>query len=119
MKVLKIENKEYPVLPGWAALKMFGSKRGMEFHELFEYLRGLDFNKPTNQFLDDMALLAFCFIERGCHKHDKINDLTLDDLIDWIGKEMRLNEIIALLFDSYGVEVSNPEKAVKKKTGQK
>ena len=117
MKQFEINKKKYLASPGYSPIKLFASKKNLEFHEVFEYLGGLDFEKTTNQLLDDFSLLLWCFIERGCEIEKVENDLTLNDCIDYIGQTKCVPEIVDLLYKSFGVELkikSGKTKEVKK-----
>lgn len=119
MKFVKINDKKYPASPGYSPLKLFCAKREnqLEFHEMFDHLSKLNFDKITIQLLDDFGLLLWCFIERGCEIMHQENDLTVNDCIDFIGKEKYAPEIIELLYESFGVNINLQEekKPAKKK----
>jgi len=115
MKFFKINGKSYPAQGGWSALKMFAIKHDpqMEFHELFDYLKGMISEKTTNQMVDDCSLLLFCFIHRGCEKENQEFDLTINDILDSLPK-LDLKSIIELLYESYGVAIEQKKQAKKK-----
>jgi len=111
---LKIGDKVYPVQPGWAAIRNYCVLHDppLEFHEAFDHFKGMDFNKVTTGMIYDFGLLLFCFIERGCKKKGIENDLTTEDLIDWIGTDKQINPIIELLFQSYGVDIQKAKEDI-------
>lgn len=118
MKQFIINEKKYFASSGYSPIKLFASKKSLEFHEVFEYLGSLDFEKTTNKLLDDFSLLLWCFIERGCEIEKVENDLVLNDCIDYIGQTKCVPEIVDLLYRSFGVELKDKKEDKKEKKNQ-
>jgi hypothetical protein len=95
-----INDKEYPVLARYSAVKMFCDRKGIDFFEFPELLMKYGVEKknfkPTTQFIDDMSLIMLCFLERGAERTGTVCDLTLNDILDWFleGNVMKVYELI-------------------------
>lgn len=101
-----INEKEYPVIAKYSAIKMFCDKKGIDFFEFPELLikynvGGKDF-KPTTQFIDDMSLMMLCFLERGAEASGVKCDLSLNDILDWF-LEGNVLQVYELIMASQGV----------------
>ena len=115
--ILKFGKKEYRPHPGWAAIKHYCALHNppVEFYEAFDHFKSVKFDNPTNAMLDDFGLLLWCFIDRGCKVDGKDNELTVDDVIDYIGQTKDISSLVILLYQSYGVDVEH----IKKKADNK
>ena len=105
---LEINGHVYKPKSGWAAIRNYCAlhKPQVEFYEAFDHFKELNFDKPSNEMLDDFALLLWCFIDRGCKYANTDNDLTVDDVMDYIGEKKNIAPVIMLLYESYGVDVA-------------
>jgi len=87
MKLVTINEKQYPALARYSSIKMFCDRKGIDFFEFHDLLLGHGIDKknfqPTTKFIDDMSLLMLCFIERGCEASGTVFDLKTNDVIDW------------------------------------
>jgi hypothetical protein len=85
--MVTINEKEYPVLAKYSAIKLFCDKRGLDFFEfpdlLMNYGIGKKDFKPTSALIDDMALLMWCFLQRGSEVNKTTLDLSVSDVLDW------------------------------------
>jgi hypothetical protein len=99
--MVRINDKDYPVLAKYSAIKMFCDKKDIDFFEFPELLisYGIDKKnfKPTTKFIDDMSLLMLCFLQRGAEASNTVCDLTVNDIIDWFleGNFVKVYELIA------------------------
>jgi hypothetical protein len=111
MQTITINNKPYPVLARYSAVKLFCDKKGIDFFEfpnlLMSYGIGDENFKPTSQYLDDMALIMLCFLLRGAEANGTECNLTISDIIDWI-QDNSMAKIYELIAESQG-----PSKNVK------
>lgn len=95
-----INDKEYPVLAKYSAIKMFCDRKGIDFFEFPELLikYGVDKKdfKPTTPFIEDMSLIMLCFLERGAETKGTTCDLNLNDILDWFleGNVLKVYELI-------------------------
>ena len=105
---IKILGKDYPAQPGWAAIKNYCKLRNpqLEFYEVPANIQAFaqGFDNTTVQMLEDMGLLIWCFIDRAQKKNNVENNLSVDDVIDWLGKEKKLDTMVKLLFESFGMD---------------
>jgi hypothetical protein len=104
---VKINGKDYPVLARYSAIKMFCDKKGIDLFEWPELLDkwgvGKEDFKPTTQFVDDMALLMMCFLERGAENAGTVCDLKLNDIIDWF-MEGNMVKVYESILEAQGVK---------------
>jgi len=114
---LIVKNKKYQTKSGWAAIRNYCAlhKPPVEFYEAFDHFKELNFDKPSVTMLDDFALLLWCFIDRGCKINNVENDLTVEDMIDWIGESKNISPVVVLLYESFGVDVSQPGDIINEK----
>lgn len=111
----KIKGKEYQAFKGWAAVKNFAIRHEPKFEtfiDVITHFKDMDYERPTIAMINDFGLLMFCFLERGSHKDDEILDLSIDDIIDWLGETKNFNNALKLLHDSFGeTEIKESELA--------
>jgi hypothetical protein len=111
MQTITINNKPYPVLARYSAIKLFCDRKGIDFFAfpdlLMSYGIGSEDFKPTSQYLDDMVLIMWCFLQRGAESSGVECTLTQADILDWI-QDNSMATIYELIAESQG-----PSKNVK------
>lgn len=111
MRTVRINDKDYPVLARYSAIKIFCDKKGIDFFEFPELLAsyGLDKKsfKPSSEFADDMVLMMWSFLERGAEASNQVLDLKLNDILDWF-----LEGNVAVVYDLI-IEAQGQSKNVK------
>ena len=104
--MVTINSKEYPTLARYSAIKMFCDKKGLDFFEfpnlLMDYGIGKEDFKPTSQFIDDMSLLMWCFLQRGAEVNHQILDLSVNDILDWF-MDGNVAVVYDLITESQGI----------------
>lgn len=87
MTTVNINDKDYPVLARYSSIKRFCDKKGIDLFEFHNHFIGYGIDKKdfkaSTSFIDDMALLMICFLERGAEANHQDLDLTQDDILDW------------------------------------
>ena len=114
MKTIKIDGTEYPVLPRYSSLRRFCGKKGIELNQFPEYLVELFKGGVTNQFIDDITLLAYNFIERGLEQQGEAITLSMDDVLDWVMLPGNVNIVVELVNEAQGIDPKKIVKAQKK-----
>lgn len=107
MRSIKINGTDYPTLARYSAIRLFCQKAGIDFFEfdsrILSHKVGTKEFKPSSEFLDDMTLLLYCFIEKGLEAQNQPMTLTIDDVFDFLVQDMgQVKLVIELVTEIWG-----------------
>jgi hypothetical protein len=105
-----INGIKYPVKTGYGTIYLFCVKKKIEFGDFIDRVSAYNFDKITNEFIDDMAEFVLCCIER-CGNNDLPSKY---DVLDWM-LENHYEEVFSLFNESLGLRAGVKKENTKKK----
>lgn len=112
MQQITINNKNYPVSFGTAALRLFCREKRIKLDQFSKMFEKIDMKSVDFDTLDDVALLVLCGVKDGLRKSKdkrlKSFDLELEDFYDFLDNGGDLEAVFAELTESMP-EAKEPE----------